>query len=148
MTLSTQQAQVLEKLESATLAMDAKAVELALNEAFTLGLHNQMSEVLITLADAQWHARHEDVALALQEIGGSVAVSALERLAISEHAYLAYDEHHALARKCTWALADIGTNEARDALSRLTGFKNPVISAFAAKRLENWQHESHRKRGA
>jgi len=102
----------------------------------------------IYLADASWHSRHEDVALALQKLRNPASIEALERLALAQHEYLEYDEFFGLGRKCTWALADIGTPQAREALERLVSSENQIISAFAAKRLENWQHELHRKRGA
>jgi HEAT repeat protein len=61
--------------------------------------------------------------------------------------YLQYDENFALARKCTWALTDIGTDAAMAKLQELAGSSNPKIRSYARKRLENWQGEIHRKRG-
>jgi HEAT repeat protein len=148
MTLSSAQMQSLQELEIAAQSSNGEAVELALCSAFSVGLHQSFSRVLIQLAGAQWHTRHEDVALALQELKIPESVTALERLALARHAYLEYDEHFALARKCTWALADIGTPEAKEALVRLASCQNPNVVAFAIKRLENWHHELHRKGGA
>jgi len=73
------------------------------------------------------------------------AVDALERTAHAVHGYLAYDDGFALARKCTWALADIGTPEAQQALVRLAACDNSIIASYAQKRLTNWQNEFHRK---
>jgi hypothetical protein len=58
-----------------------------------------------------WRPRHEDVATALQKLRNPVAVDALYTAAIARHDYLAYDELFGLARKCAWALADIGSNQ-------------------------------------
>jgi hypothetical protein len=48
-----------------------------------------------------------------------------------------YDEGHALARKCTWALAKIGTREAVDRLRDLACCGDSVIEAYARKRLSD-----------
>jgi hypothetical protein len=72
-------------------------------------------------------------------------VDALERTAYAVHNYLAYDDGFALARKCTWAPADIGTPEAQQALTRLASGDNAVIASYAQKRLTNWQNELRRK---
>ncbi len=99
-------------LESAIRLQNAALVERAVCEAFAAGLHPLYAEFLILLAEAPWHTRHEDVVRALQSLRSPTAVGALERTAHAVHAYLAYDDGLALARKCTWALADIGTPDA------------------------------------
>ena len=137
-----------QNLQAAAQSKNGELVELALNDAFSAGLHADLSSVLIELAAAPWHARHEDIALALQELRAPESVAALERLALARYAYLECDEFFGLARKCTWALADIGTHQAKEALARLGICENPNVAAFATKRLENWQHELHRKRDA
>jgi len=43
-----------------------------------------------------------------------------------------------LARKCTWALADIGTPSARSLLETLATNDNEIIAHYAQKRLEQW----------
>ncbi len=63
------------------------------------------------------------------------------------HEYLAYDQFFGLARKCTWALADIGTPEARARLVQLAGSENPLLASYAKKRLDRWDDERNRKRG-
>ena len=148
MPLSQQQTLSQQNLEAAALSKNAEALELALYDVFSAGLHEQHAHVLIALAGAPWHTRHEDVALALQELRVPESVTALECLALSQHAYLEYDEFFGLARKCTWAIADVGTSQAKEALARLGSCENPHVAAFATKRLENWQHELHRKRDA
>jgi hypothetical protein len=120
-------------------------VEDALVQAFAAGLHTQMSSLLIALAEALWHTRHEDVVLALQWLRSPEAVDALERVASATYAYLDYDEFYGLARKCTWALADIGTPTAYQALERLARSSNPIIAGYATKRITHWQDERHRK---
>jgi len=50
-----------------------------------------------------------------------------------------------LASQCIWALADIGSPEADDALTRIADCGNPVIAKYALERLKNWQKELPRK---
>jgi len=103
---------------------------------------------LNALSEAEWHTRHEDVVSALQQIGNASSVAALERVAHAQYEYLSYDDGFALARKCTWALADIGTNEARAALERLSQSQEALIAKYAHKRLTSWTNEMSRKRKA
>jgi hypothetical protein len=131
-------------LESVIHSRNPKQAESAVIQASS-ALHPIHAPALIQLAEAPWHQRHEDVVHALQQLRSPEAVSTLERVTFSNHAYLAYDNNHALARKCTWALADIGTQEAQQALKRIAGCTDPTIAGYAKKRLDNWQKESHRK---
>jgi hypothetical protein len=47
-------------------------------------------------------------------------------------------EELALVRKCTWALADIGTPEAKARLQDLAKSLNAQIAGYAQKRLDRW----------
>ena len=142
---SEPQIHVREPLESAIRQQSADLAESAVYQAFKVGLHPIYVPCLVILADAGWHLRQEDVVRALQQLRGPDAVDVLERAAFSIHAHLAYDEDFGLARKCTWALADIGTPEAQRALTRLASCDNAVIAVYARKRLDNWQNELNRK---
>ncbi|TAK19468.1 MAG: hypothetical protein EPO40_33150 [Myxococcaceae bacterium] len=102
-----------------------------------------LCEILIT----PWHTRHEDVAGHLQRLRDPRSIDALSRAAVVKHAYLDYDDSHALARKCTWALADIGTREARSRLEALSCNSDAELAAYAQKRLNAWEEERPRKRG-
>jgi hypothetical protein len=126
---------------------DPDGFEEALSACFPMqhceGLCELLSEVLV----ADWHLRHEDVALAIQDLKCACAVEALERRAASNPDYLEWDENHALARKCTWALADIGSDAAKQALERLSKSDILVVRGFAQKRIDNWHVETSRKGG-
>ena len=124
---------------------DPDGVEDALNDAFDSGLTPNIGPILVDLLVMTWHFRHEDVVLALQELKPSQAVDALYQAALVTHEYLGYDEFFGLSRKCTWALADIGTPEANRALVALTKSENETIAGYAQKRLDNWEQELHRK---
>jgi hypothetical protein len=132
------------RLETAIHVRNSELAESAISGAFSI-LHPIHAPALILLAEAPWHQRHEDVVRALQQLRSSDAVDALERTAFSVHEYLAYDGDFGLARKCTWALADIGTPAAHQALTRLAECNNPTIAGYAKKRLDNWQKELPRK---
>ena len=131
------------RLDSAIRLRNPELAESAICGAFSL--HPIHAPALILLAEASWHQRHEDVVRYLQQLRSPAAVDALERTAFSIHEYLAYDEDFGLARKCTWALADIGTPAAHQALTRLADCNNPTIAGYAKKRLDNWQKELPRK---
>lgn len=100
---------------------------------------------LILLLTASWHYRHEDVAGALQRLKDPAAVAALYEAAHMKHEYLSYNDSHALARKCTWALADIGTPEAKARLEALAGEPDTTVAGYAQRRLDRWDEEITRK---
>lgn len=127
------------------LAQDASAFESALVEAYRVGLSRELHDVLTEAIVMDFHTRHEDIAHALQKIKHPASVDALFSAATRAHEYLEYDELFGLARKCTWALADIGTDAARARLRELAQDPNPIIAGYALKRLNHWDEESSRK---
>jgi len=141
------QIRVRDALETAIRNRDSDLVETSLQDVFAGELHPIYAPALIALADADWHLRQEDVVGALQRLRSPDAVVALERCTFSVHEHLAYDEFFGPARKCTWALADIGTPDAREALTRISNSDNPIIAGYAKKRLDNWGNELNRKQG-
>jgi hypothetical protein len=148
------QIEAVARLEAAINVKDADGVEAALADAYGAGVHlgpgaelqAGMCSLLISLLNAPWHIRHEDVALSIQSLRCTEAVPALEEAAHAVYEYLSYDDFFGLARKCTRALADIGTPEARAALERLSNSSNAVIAGYAARRLARWERELDRKR--
>jgi hypothetical protein len=135
----------LRELNNAIEAKDAKRIELALNECFKSGLSQEYVPALIELLGKSWHSRHEDVVRALQQLKDPRAVDALYEEAFSTYEYLDYDENYGLARKCTWALADIGTPEAKAKLQALAKTNNTMLASYAQKRLDRWEEEKRRK---
>jgi hypothetical protein len=133
------------KLSTALQAQDADAFELALDEAFQRGLHSGLAGTLAAALGMEWHTRHEELASALQKLRDPNTVEALYAAANARHPYLDEDEFFGLARKCTWALADIGTPPARARLEDLSRSDNELIAAYACKRLLNWERERERK---
>jgi len=133
-----------EELRIAIASKDPDAVEEALTAAITNSATDELVPELIELLCLSWHYRHEDVALTIQKLRPREAIPALKDTALRNHPQY-YDNGLALARKCTWALADIGTTEALEALKELLASPNTRIAEFARKRLRNWEAESHRK---
>ncbi|MFL6337215.1 MAG: HEAT repeat domain-containing protein [Pyrinomonadaceae bacterium] len=135
----------LRELWSAIEARDAERVEFALYDCYKAGLTPEHVPALIELLGQAWHYRHEDVVHALQELKDPRAVDALYEEAHASYEYLAYDEFYGLARKCTWALADIRSPEAKAKLEMLAREGNELVAEYARKRLDRWNSELARK---
>jgi hypothetical protein len=131
-------------LDEATRLGDAGSVEFAVAIAWGRTGDLDVVPTLIDLLRSTRHKRHEDVALWLQTLRDPRAIEALYSTALSPYEYLEFDGH-ALARKCTWALADIGTVEAKERLRMLAGSEDPEIASYAQRRLDNWTREADRK---
>jgi hypothetical protein len=138
-------AAVFRLLADATASGDADSVECALVIAQGRSGDGDVVPLLVELLRARWHTRHEDVAFWLQQLRDARAIDALAEAALTKHAYLAYDNSYALARKCTWALADIGTAEAQDKLRALAAGADEEIAGYARRRLDRWSDERARK---
>ena len=137
---------VIRELNDAAASIVPDVVDDAVTEAYRFGLSSEFVPALIQLRGLEWHTRHEDIVSALQQLRDPQSVDILEVTARKTFDYLDYDEFRGLARKCTWALADIGTMSARIALERLAADRDPLIAGYAQKRLDHWQDEIHRKK--
>lgn len=135
----------LRKLCNAVERQDAEQVDIALSRCFKSDLSTEFVPALIELLGKPWHYRHEDIVSILQSLKDSRAVDALYNEAHSEYEYLDYDNCRGLARKCVWALADIGTVEAKAKLQKLAQKNNQIVAEYAQKRLDNWDKEKSRK---
>jgi hypothetical protein len=136
---------VLTILEEAYELEDAEAVAGGVYLGYAADFQPQHGAILAKLIEAPWHVMHEDIARALQQLRSPEAVEGLERTAYSHFEYLEYDNGYPLIHKCTWALADIGTPEAKQALERIAQHDDPEIAGYAQKRLAQWEQELHRK---
>ncbi|WP_420590892.1 hypothetical protein [Bacterioplanoides sp.] len=124
-------------------ARDCDGVEAALSPA---PLNDpEYIKLLIDLLPLEWHKSHENIVSHLQALKPAAAVSVLSSVAVTKYPYLEYDNSLALARKCTWALADIGTDDAKEALVRISRCGEVEIEVYAVKRLKNWKKELARK---
>jgi hypothetical protein len=125
-------------LSSEVSAQNAEGVEAALILSFRFGLTPSHSDALIQLVTATWHTRHEDVALALEQIRHPDSVDVLYEAASKTYRTvptLQHDDGHAFARKCVWALARIGTQEARAKLELLSQSDDAEVKGYANERL-------------
>ncbi len=132
-------------LENAIRSHNATDVECALYIAGIVAFRPAFMPLLITILELPWHHSHEDIVATFQYLKAPEPVEALYRTAFVEHEYRAYDEFFGLARRCTWALADIGTEEAYAKLELLAQCNNPIIAAYAQKRIDSWREEKNRK---
>ncbi len=133
-------------LQEALVSQDGNALEFSLYvcyyfELLTPDLAPLLAEILLH----PWHYQHEDLARTLQQLRDPSTADALAEAASMKHEYLAYDDSHAFARKCMWALADIGSPKARRHLERLAQAADPVVAGYAQKRLDQWEQELGRK---
>ena len=122
-------------LRDAVERRDPVDVELALVVCFRFGFSDAHLEPLITLAFADWHQQHEDVAAALGKLRSPAAVDALVRLAWWVPAYLEFDDARALAVKAIWALGGIGGDAAHGALESLVGSDCGIVAENAVAQL-------------
>jgi hypothetical protein len=123
-------------LRDAVERRDPVDVELALTVCFRFGFSDGHLQPLITLAFADWHQRHEDVAMALGKLRSSAAVNALVHLAQWVPAYLEFDDARALAVKAIWALGGIGGDAAHRALKSLASSECSIVAENAVAQLQ------------
>ena len=126
----------LELLRDAVARCDPIDVELALVVCFRFGFADAHLELLHSLCFADWHQRHEDVAMALGQIRSPGSVDALARLAAWVPSYLEYDDARALATKAIWALGSIDDHAAREALESLSRAEDGIVAGAARVQLE------------
>ena len=121
------------------------SIEAALGLMCHLGDAEPYVEELCGLLLMDGHEKHEDVAHNLQLLRDPRAIEPLYEAAQKTLDYQ-WDDGLAFARKCTWALADIGGEVARDRLRKLAVCSNPDIAGFAQRRLDRWDEVLDRKR--
>lgn len=111
-------------------------VELALVVCFRFGFSDGHLPLLLTLASADWHQRHEDVATALGKIRSPASVDALAHLDEWVPDYLDYDDARALATKAIWALGSISGDAAHLALESLAQSDDSIVAESAKAQIE------------
>ncbi len=143
--MNSLQKAALKNLQSALESKRADEMEFAIFDSFPAGINGDFIEVLTAILECDWHTRHEDVARALQDLKDPRSIDVLYKTAQRKFAYLEYNDSKALARKCIWALADIGTVAAHQKLQALAKLSDKEIAAYAQKRLDGWEKELARK---
>jgi hypothetical protein len=125
-----------ELLEEAWAGRSPTDVEYALIVLFSTGVLSANLDVLIRLADSEWHHSHEDVVSALGELRDKGAVDVLYRAALTRHEYLSFDEARALAVKAIYALGGISDASAEEKLRLLAQCDDQILRDQAEARLE------------
>lgn len=108
-----------------------------LEYAFTVsGSIEPTTEFLCKLMVEDWHIEHEDIATTLQWRKDPKATETLYQAATMKFDYLAYNDSHAFARKCIYALGDINSAESIDKIRKLTQVNDETICGYATHQLE------------
>lgn len=137
--------EICNNIRTALQSREPYEVEESLMPLYQLSEIGEFINDLIELLKADFHFKHEDIVRLFQYAKDPKTCQVLKETAFKNFGYLNYDDSFGLARKCTWALADIGTSEAKNFLKEISETANDVISKYAMKRLENWNNELHRK---
>lgn len=125
----------LDMLADARDRRDPIDVEMAMIVGDRFGFSGAHLGLLVELAYADWHEKHEDVAAALQMLRAPQSVDALEHLAEWIPAYLEWDENRALATKALWALGAVANDSAKRALENLARSSDPIVARGARDQL-------------
>ncbi|MGL5152765.1 MAG: HEAT repeat domain-containing protein [Clostridium sp.] len=88
-------------------------------------------DILCELLDSKWNYSHEDIARRLQELKSEKAIEVLYKTALTKFEYLKHDNSYSLARKCMWALGDIGTDKAIEKLKLLANSEDEELREYA-----------------
>jgi hypothetical protein len=110
---------------------------------FTHFSEDEQVMMAMDLFEQNWHKLHENLASWFQQKRNPLAIDLLYKTAFRPD--LDIFDYKPLARKCAWALADIGTNEAKEYLQKMSKSGDKIIESFAQKRLDSWTKELSRK---
>ncbi len=122
-------------LEQACAARDADDLLCALIVGFVFGFRPEQVQTLCPLVDEDWHASHEDVVSALDDLRTPAAVDALFLATQWIPEYLDYDEARALAVKAIWGLGNLPCSLTNAKLERLTQSDDPILRKNAVEQL-------------
>lgn len=114
------------------------------NDALRRALANidedvSFAPILAHLLLEGWHDAHEDIVVKLGLIGHHGAVEAISKAAMTPFARLVQRNNlHRFQRRCAYALARIGTVQARAALEDLAASGEPHLREYAQEGLAMW----------
>ena len=95
------------------------------------------------LLKESWHYLHDQIVSNFQWLANPITTQILYETALNKE--IETMDYKPIARRCTWALADIGTPESKGKLVKLSKCGDNQIEEFANKRLTNWEKETYRK---
>jgi hypothetical protein len=126
----------LELLEAANKARKAEDLQCVLIVGFTFGFSRQHRDILVHLANVDWHHSHEDIVSSLENWPTAETVEALFQATQWIPKYLEFDDSRALAVKAIWAIGKIQGVLAEEKLVELARSRDPVVRTNAQKQLE------------
>jgi HEAT repeat protein len=86
-----------------------------------------------------WHELHEDIVFELGLIGDPSSVGFIAKAVLIPFKHLTeWGNLHEFQRKCAYALARIGTPEARSALQTLAADSDPFLREYGEEGLQKW----------
>lgn len=138
--------EIIERIKKAIDSNDPFEMENALKSVYVEKNLSELIPVLICALKDEKHFRQEDIVTLFQKAKDPRTIDVLSATTFKKFEHLDYDETFGLARKCTWALADIGTEMSKAALEEISKSDNALIAKYAQKRLDNWENELGRKR--
>lgn len=133
-------ANLLHDLCSGDLSYETVRAWCQLGELF--GRSHRATPILCSLLNSEAHEGHEELADTLQNLRDPKSVDCLFYCAQRRLPYLDYDDSSAFARRCVWALHDIGTKEAVAKLEALANDPRREVSEEVTARLRSVQ-EGH-----
>ena len=92
---------------------------------------DQLNELLLS----DWHYKHEDIALLLEEISSDKSIEYLYDAIELHPQYLSWDENYAFEVKCVRAIYYIGKEKAFPYLEKLCKHSNEVIREMAQRQI-------------
>lgn len=133
---------VVQWLERSLRDHDSLGVEVALSLGHRFGFPQESLPILLVLATAEWHQRHEDVVGALSKFHTEESVVPLFQAATLHLAYRDYDEFNSLGVKCVFALERVGSVGAVDRLADLARSGDAILEEAARASLLRLASES------
>jgi len=123
-------------LKDAYQSQDADEVSCALVIGWTFGFGPEHKDILLRLADEDWHYSQEDVVDALDMFRTPDMVPALFRATQWIPKALEYDDARAMAVKAIWSLGRIPGTESEEKLMTLAQSDNAILRKNALEQLE------------
>ena len=123
-------------LESVIESRDAETFQEALD---CLKGSKNAALLLSSVLPEDWHESHEDIVFDLGLAGNPDTVEAIAQAVVIPFQYLVeWGNLQEFQRKCTYALAKIGTEQSRLALVSLSENSDPHIREYAQEGLSKW----------
>jgi len=132
-------------IENALISSNVQDMDIALEPLYSESDLSEFIPVLISALRSENHFRHEDIVSLFQKAKDPRTCKVLFETSKKLLEHLNYDSTFGLARKCTWALADIGTIESKEFIKNISLTGNQIIAEYANKRIKNWNKNLDRK---